>query len=266
MRARLANPVPGHGFTLTELAVVLVIVALLIGGLLMPLAAQDNVRRTQDTQKTLGDVREALLGFAAANGRLPCPAIVATNGQESFSAGGSAVNGSCSNYYDGFLPAALLGLAPINPNGMLLDGWGQPIRYAVASANSNAATKLDGIKNVSLATYQADLRVCARAPEAAAVLAGMCAIPETTNLLTNSAVAVIYSLGANAARGGTGADERHNPSGIPPGNPYYVAPDRVFVSHEPAPATAVYGEFDDVVVWLSPNILFNRMIAAGRLP
>jgi hypothetical protein len=25
-------------------------------------------------------------------------------------------------------------------------------------------------------------------------------------------------------------------------------------------------EFDDLVTWLSPNILFNRMIAAGRLP
>ncbi|MDP3686611.1 MAG: prepilin-type cleavage/methylation domain-containing protein, partial [Sulfurimicrobium sp.] len=24
--------------------------------------------------------------------------------------------------------------------------------------------------------------------------------------------------------------------------------------------------FDDIVIWLSPNILFNRMVAAGRLP
>jgi hypothetical protein len=26
------------------------------------------------------------------------------------------------------------------------------------------------------------------------------------------------------------------------------------------------GEFDDQVVWIAPGILFNRMVAAGRLP
>ncbi len=25
-------------------------------------------------------------------------------------------------------------------------------------------------------------------------------------------------------------------------------------------------EFDDLVTWISPNILYNRLIAAGRLP
>jgi len=29
---------------------------------------------------------------------------------------------------------------------------------------------------------------------------------------------------------------------------------------------ATGGEFDDVVVWISPSILFSRMVAAGRLP
>src|SRR5262249_43463568 len=31
-------------------------------------------------------------------------------------------------------------------------------------------------------------------------------------------------------------------------------------------ARGVGGEFDDIVAWLSPNILFNRMVAAGKLP
>ena len=42
-----------RGFTLTELAVVVAIIALLIGGMLMPLLAQDDVRRNQQTQKQL---------------------------------------------------------------------------------------------------------------------------------------------------------------------------------------------------------------------
>ena len=31
-------------------------------------------------------------------------------------------------------------------------------------------------------------------------------------------------------------------------------------------SASVAGEFDDLVAWLSPHILFNRMVAAGRLP
>jgi hypothetical protein len=42
---------------------------------------------------------------------------------------------------------------------------------------------------------------------------------------------------------------------------------RVFVSKTPSQRnTPVFGEFDDIVTWLSPNTLFNRMVAAGRLP
>ncbi len=40
--------------------------------------------------------------------------------------------------------------------------------------------------------------------------------------------------------------------------------DRVFVSHTPTPPGL--NEFDDLVIWISPNILYNRLIAAGRLP
>jgi len=29
---------------------------------------------------------------------------------------------------------------------------------------------------------------------------------------------------------------------------------------------AATSEFDDIVTWLSPNILFNRMVVAGKLP
>lgn len=36
--------------------------------------------------------------------------------------------------------------------------------------------------------------------------------------------------------------------------------DANFVSHDFTPT------FDDIVVWISPNILFNRMVAAGKLP
>ena len=56
------------GFSLIELAVVLLIAALLLGAILVPLTTQVVQRKTSDTQKTLDDASEALLGYVAANG------------------------------------------------------------------------------------------------------------------------------------------------------------------------------------------------------
>jgi prepilin-type N-terminal cleavage/methylation domain-containing protein len=244
-----------RGFTLTELAVVVAIIALLIGGMLMPLLAQEDVRRSQQTQKQLKEAIDALIGHAAANGRLPCPATTASNGQESFAAGGSALNGSCSNFQDGFLPAATLGLAPTNTNGLLIDAWNQPVRYAVYAGTINGVvnpfTRTDGAKAATMPEIgKVDaLSVC---NSATGITPGNCG---AAGKLSDRAPAVLLSTGKNGAIGGGGSDEAANLNG-----------DAVFVSHEPAPAGAANGEFDDIVAWLSPNLLFNRMIAAGRLP
>ena len=62
------------GFTLVELTIVLIIIALLISGMMVPLSAQRDIQRIGGTQKQLAEIREALFGFAIINGRLPCPA------------------------------------------------------------------------------------------------------------------------------------------------------------------------------------------------
>jgi prepilin-type N-terminal cleavage/methylation domain-containing protein len=251
-----------RGFTLTEMAVVLVIMALLVGGMLLPLTAQDELRRGGETQATLKIAIESLLGFAAANGRLPCPGTAASNGIESFAAGGSASNGSCSNFHDGFLPGATLGLAPLDAQGRVLDAWGNPLRYAVTDADANAFTRTNGVQGVGMANIATtQLIVC---PTGSGVQNAGTASADCSAAVTayaRNAVAIVHSLGKNAGTGGTGTDEQHNPN---PNSP--VAADRVFVSHDAAPATAANGEFDDTVLWLSPNVFFNRMIAAGRLP
>ena len=61
-------------FTLVELAVVLMVVGLLLSTLTYTLAAQVDQRTREQTQRTLEQAREALIGFAITNGRLPCPA------------------------------------------------------------------------------------------------------------------------------------------------------------------------------------------------
>jgi prepilin-type N-terminal cleavage/methylation domain-containing protein len=56
-----------RGFTLIEMAIVLIIVTILIGGLAVPLSAQIQARRIAETNKTLGEVREAIMGYAMSH-------------------------------------------------------------------------------------------------------------------------------------------------------------------------------------------------------
>jgi prepilin-type N-terminal cleavage/methylation domain-containing protein len=260
-------PTFARGFTLTEMAVVLVIMALLIGGMLMPLAAQDGIRRTGETQATLKGAIEALLGFAAANGRLPCPATGASNGIEAPAGGGICTLLDAGDTAPvGFLPGATLGLAPLDSQGRVLDAWGNPLRYATTTAYGSAFTTANGVQGIGMANVAADqLVVCPSAAggvQNAGTANADC--PAGITAYARNAVAVVYSIGKNAGNGGTGTDEQHNPNPNMPSAT--LAADRLFVSHDPTPAGAANGEFDDIVLWLSPNVLYNRMIAAGRLP
>ncbi|MDP1634648.1 MAG: type II secretion system protein, partial [Gallionellaceae bacterium] len=245
-----------RGFSLVEMAVVLVIVALLIAGLVIPFSAQQDIRARQETERRLTYIREALIGFAAANGRLPCPAIAGSNGLEDPIGGGV-----CTSAHGGFLPAGTLGVSPVNNNGFAIDAWNQPIRYAVSNTNGNAFTTGGGMRAATITVLAPDLQVCPGQVASPVSNAGAANAACNGASLSTTAVAVIYSLGRNGGTGGAGTDESHNP------NPNSaVAADRAFISHLETPVSAPQGEFDDIVIWLSPNVLYNRLISAGQLP
>lgn len=87
------------------------------------------------------------------------------------------------------------------------------------------------------------------------ITASKCSASATeTNYLINNAVAVIYSIGATGAQAAGGADETAN-----------LNDDSVFVSHEPRSASDSNGEFDHILTWISPFVLYNAMIEAGQL-
>lgn len=243
------------GFSLVEMAMVLLILGLLLGGGLSLLDAQVEQKKIKDTEALLAQAKDALIGFAVVNGRLPCPASSTSLGKEEFVAGSSASDGQCSNFYDGFLPAVTLGLAPLDSEGYATDAWSlksNRMRYALTQANSYAFTKTDGMKTQTIALLTSDLKVCT---SATGITATACGSVASTISLSADAIAVLYSLGKNAPSGGGGIDEAAN-----------LNSDQVFVSHPLTPVGAVNGEFDDIVTWLSPNILFNRLVQAGRLP
>jgi prepilin-type N-terminal cleavage/methylation domain-containing protein len=244
MRSR-ALPRRTRGFSLVEIAVAMMVIAILLGAMLVPLTTQVAQRKISDTQKTLEDITQALLGYAIANGRLPCPASSTSSGIESPAGGGV-----CTNPYNGFVPAATLGLQATDSQGYAIDAWGTRIRYAVATANSSAFTTANGMRTQGMAALTPNLDVC---PTSTGIDTTSCGTGKP--YLANSAVAVILSLGPNWVTGGTGADEAANLNG-----------DQVFVYHVRSGSSNPNGEFDDIVTWLSENVLYNRMVAAGQLP
>ena len=244
------------GFTLAELAIAMLIFSLLLGGMFVSITTQLDLRSISDTQKTMDQAREALIGFVVARGYLPCPATAASNianstaGNPNGSEAARAGN-NCS-VFDGYVPAVTLSLTPTDAQGFLVDSWGTRIRYAVTT-DTQFTTLLvaSQIKQVGLAALNPNLAVCSTA---AGIGAADCSGAATR--LTNTAVAVIYSLGKNARSptGGTSADEAANLNG-----------NQSFVYRDMTDATAASGEFDDLLTWLSPNILYNRLIAAGAI-
>jgi prepilin-type N-terminal cleavage/methylation domain-containing protein len=244
-----------RGFTLVEIAIVMLIVTLLLTGLVPTISSQIEQRQTNETRKQLDEIQQALVGFALINGRLPCPASTTSNGVESFVLGGNPTNGNCSNFYDGFVPSATLGLSTTGSTGYAVDAWNNRIHYAVTTAMGNTFTMLDGMRLAGISSLNnADLLVCssAAAPGFTPLSCG------PNNALTSGVPVVIYSTGKNGGYGGTGIDEAANPN---PNN--ITSADRTFVSHTPTPSP---NEFDDMVIWISSNVLINRMVAAGKLP
>lgn len=233
------SSVKNKGFSLVEMTVVIVILGLVLGALLLPLQAQRNQAFQTQTENTLETARRALLGFAQANGRLPCPAVAGSNGMED----PLPVTGTCTSQW-GFLPAATLGIQPTNSDGFAVDGWNNLIRYAITTANSNSFTTVNGMSNTTITALTPNLRVCADS-----TLANCSA----STYLINNAVAVIFSTGSTAETGSGGADEDENLDNN----------DTVFVSQ--TPVVTAGNEFDHLVVWLSPFVLYNAMIEAGQL-
>ncbi len=208
------------GFTLVEMAIVLVIVGLLLSAFLTPLLAQFEQSRNAEARRDLAEIKEALLGFAVINGRMPCPDV-----------DGNGTDDGCLNTNTN---ATTGGNVPwITLNTKQLDPWGRRYRYRVNNAFSGAfvLTTAGAVGGI--------IRVCTT---------NVCGATEANNVPL-----VIFSTGQN---GGVlppaGLDEQEN-----------VDADIDFVSHD---FTNGAGGFDDIVVWISTNVLMNRMVSVGRLP
>jgi len=249
------------GFSLIELAIVILIMGLVLGGIAMPLSVQRENARIKEGDDHIMLVQEAIEGFALVNGHLPCPATPGSDGLADPSGGGCSVQ-------HGFVPATTLNLSGSrNDDNLLLDPWGSPLRYTVTSSDVDGDGNWDFVfpgemRDVTMPLLQPDITVCSTATGASNTT---CA----SNAVTLSAASpmVVYSLGKDWSSFNS-QDQRENVGatlgGGVSGTNYRVARNVVFVSRGRSQASG--DEFDDQLQWLSANALFRRLADAGHLP
>lgn len=260
------------GFTLTELAVVLAIVGLLIGGAMMTLSAQVEQRNNDETSRRINSAADAVLAFAIVNKRLPCPARFTaagnhSQGLESFCTNATAAacvgtetttvqtHGNCSNFYSGFVPAASIGASTMDADGFAVDSWGNRLRYAVARNNPTGCTTTPPA-NTRVFTSQANLQtygVGCRPNDLDVCTTNACAARAVS---TQTAVFVVYSTGKNGAIAAAhGVDENENTDG-----------DATFVNRLPSGPESTLGTFDDQILVMPVGVVYSKLISAGVLP
>ena len=238
MILKLSHSKKNLGFTLVELAIVIVIIGLLLAAFLVPLSAQQELRARVETQNLLDQSKEALIGYAVVNRFLPCPDIKAIpDGLESRNASGGCMSDK------GTLPWNTLGIERV-------DAWGHYFYYRADATFSNSVTlfTISDAENASGIQINGDIGalVSANSRPAAVVL--------SYGLNGNGAKNTIQTAPANQLPAPTGVDEKENTDG-----------NLVFINHVPASRGSA-NEFDDLLVWIPPKILINRMIQAERLP
>ena len=243
------------GFTLVELVLVIGIIGLLLGAVLAPLATQYQQRQVKETENLLEDIRDALIGYALANGRLPCP-------DNKGNPDGVEVLGAPCASLSGFLPWVTLGVQPT-------DSWGQIFLYRVTSEFAYQAQT-----GTPAAANQLDLN------DAGNITVNDRATDKSVTSLTSSAAAVVVSTGRNGYGGRNldgGTPTAPAPSGgqDPKDEAENTDLDTIFVRRGQSPVAdpcdddsggGPFCEYDDLVVWIPDTLLRSRLVAAGVLP
>ena len=257
------------GFTLVELAVVIAILGLVLGTFLAPLRAQIDAARIREAERTLDEIREALVGYAITRGALPCPDIV-TDGVD-----GVAPATCAGTALTGILPYQSLGVPRADP-------WGRLYGYRVTREFSHRLlTGLPPATGRLDLTDNGDITVLTRGDDPGTPGTSELKHQSVATALTRSAPALVISFGPNG-RGGIGAVTGRAlapPSRSAGDETENADADATFVSRihsrgaegcddadESSAPPRPSCEFDDIVVWISTPVLMARLVEAAVLP
>ncbi len=258
MKIKSNSPALQGGFTLVEIAIVLLVVTILLGYTVALFPIQQELKQYRSANQEMEQIMAQLVAYAQINGRLPCPDTTR---------GGSTVDGfedpdgpdDCEAFF-AFLPGRTLGIdGDYNAAGNLLDPWGQPYLYAVSEETSSDGdvdlVTVNGVRNEGIAVAIPDLFICDDSN--ANGNDDDCSDVSGNDVVLNVA-AVLVSTGKD--RGNVNSNiQRENTDNFHDGQD-----DKVYIY---APRSDRPGaEYDDVIKWLSTNVLYSKMIEAGQLP
>lgn len=242
-----------HGFTLIELAIVLMIVGLLTATFLSTLGSRIETTRRAEAAKEMQVIKQALYGYAMSQTtpHLPCPDCTTSactiGGTNKANDGKEDRNGNAcdAGLLPGNVPWRTLGLGSGDP-------WGNHYSYWVASSAADSAAGIVLAATPMLNEAKIKTRM-----------------GNTLVDVSDSAIAVIMTEGKN----GYGSMSVQNVAGpaVPAANvdeKDNLDTNRVFISRalSKAGATTAGGEFDDMLVWISEYEIKAKMVEAGVLP
>lgn len=266
----MQRPHPPHGFTLVEMAIVILLMGIMMTMGISAVDIQLNNVALSSTKRKQEAIRDALSAYLRDYKRLPCPEVTAIEGSapagtESRQTAGDPAS-LCRSYW-GTLPFADLGL----PRDMAMDGYDAYFTYFVS--NARATTEPDWT-----------LTRATNVPGFSVGNSGRFAITENgtaTTISANLAVVVLVSHGKNGAGAFTikgtridqpalGSDERLNAPDIT-ALPIVPVPWSTVTESLPIPGIAALvvhdrtDAFDDIVLALRPNDLLQPLIKDGAL-
>ena len=258
------------GFTLVEIAIVLIIVTILLGYTVAMFPIQQELRQYRQANAEMEEIKDALIAFAQVNGRLPCPDTAegsgaAVNGEEERTEEAFPTLDTCNSIY-AFLPAKTLGIqGDFDAISRLLDPWGEPYRYGVSDGSESGDpadnpednfVDQNNIKAVGIGGMEGDIFVCNNSTNAATYLT--CTAAGTTKVMSKIS-AIIVSTGKDQGRVSSNIQNENMDNFNNAGQD-----DRVYVHTQRNDTSG--GEYDDVVKWLPTNLLLSKMIEADQLP
>lgn len=146
-----------RGFSLVEIAIVLVVIGLLVAGGVQGLAAVTATKGVAKTEQRMATIQSALTLYVIQNGCLPCPTLPnATSGPTGRATDGTAYSSGCGagtacTVTHGIVPWVNLGMARDD----VIDAYGNFIGYAVSPGSAtqlcnSVATPALNISNTSL--------------------------------------------------------------------------------------------------------------------
>lgn len=242
---------PARGFSLLEMAIVLMVVGLVVVPLLTMFDAMTKQKRFNDTNATLNDIQNALIGYAQIYGNLPCP----TTQTNPANAGYGNPDPVCPSGAEGYVPWKVLGVSEV-------DAWGS-VRSATASPF------------VGYYRYRVDRNFSVPFTLATGFSVDNLSIVNSAGAMVTSPVerpvAIIFSSGPNASADGQNATyeatngvyqaDTMGRTCVPTGGGPSVLPCTTIAGVNYAP-----GVFDDMTRWITRPKLFAAMVQAGKLP